>query len=664
MLKRMLSLYIATASLCNTAIVFSDNTTQEISSTQHICNNYLTSKFGIENTVTPITEDTSSENFIAKMKKQLDPETKSLSPREAQEIAFTIASHNFTHKQTIIDNSCIDKLEIVGGGENSQQHVFGKIFNDSINTAIGQAHTALTLCNPITDIATLHNRQSAINLLATNTDYSHKIDSILKKISTLEIKSLSPWVSKNLVKQEKLNESYFNKWMSKANTYTVPLEATARKYPLMLGGALNLFGLPGTIGFTIHKIAQQDNTGYWQTTKLITNSLIEGIKNPEIPTGLKIGIGAYIGVIEGLALFGAYTTYINLKAYAELHNHLQDLLIATGTHIKELRKLSSLISNNEELLQYLPALQPLANLNDTQKNSANVNKLLAMFDTRTFKGNASFWSVTGRVLAAYELMKQVKEELTPAFAAAGELDMYIALAKVYNSRADKNTRYSMVNFIQKSDTPIIDAQNFWNPFINPDVVVTNTLALETSCPNSILTGPNTGGKSTIIKAVMLNILMAQTFGIAPSENLTITPFMKLNCFMNISDDIATGASLFKSEVMRAKKLLDLVQSLKAQEFGFVIIDEIFTGTSPQEGEAAALRFAKHMGSYSNNISIIATHYPKMVDLEEETNGLYRNHHIEILRNEDGSLNRTFKLKNGPTFFNVAFDILEEEGLFV
>ena len=158
--------------------------------------------------------------------------------------------------------------------------------------------------------------------------------------------------------------------------------------------------------------------------------------------------------------------------------------------------------------------------------------------------------------------------------------------------------------------------------------------------------------------------MAQTFGIAPSENLTITPFAKLSCFMNIADDIATGTSLFKSEVKRAKKLLELVQNLKSNEFSFVIIDEVFTGTSPQEGEAAALRFAKHMGTYTNNISIIATHYPKMVDLETETNGVFHNHHVEILRNEDGSLNRTFKLKNGPTFFNVAFDILEEEGLFV
>jgi hypothetical protein len=79
---------------------------------------------------------------------------------------------------------------------------------------------------------------------------------------------------------------------------------------------------------------------------------------------------------------------------------------------------------------------------------------------------------------------------------------------------------------------------------------------------------------------------------------------------------------------------------------------------------AALRFAQKLGSYSNNVGIIATHYPKMTELEKGTNGMFRNHHVEILRNDDGSLNRTFKLKNGPSFFNVAFDILEEEGLFV
>jgi DNA mismatch repair protein MutS len=664
MLKRLLSISFAFANLCNVHPMLSNNAIQEIPSTQHICNSYLMSKFGIESIEAPITQDTDSDNFIAEMKKQLDPELKSLSPRETQEIAFNIVSHNFAQKNIVIDNSYIDKLEIIGGGENSQQHIFGKIFNNSINTTIGQAYAAFTLCHPITDIATLHNRQNVIKLLATNKTYSHKIDSILKKISDLEVKSLSTWTSKKLVKQEKLNESYFGKWMSKANTYTLPLETFAKKYPLMFSGALNILVNPAIIAYTIHKTAQYSNNGYWQTTKMLTNSILEVIKNPQISGAFKIGAGAYFSIIEGLALFGAYTTYINLKAYAELHNHLQDILIGTATHIKELKQLSSLISKNKELLHYLPSLQPLADFNDASRHSAELNKIINMLDTNTFQKEASFWSVTGRVLAAYELIKQVKDELAPVFIAAGELDMYVALAKLYSAHENKNAHYCMVNFVENSAAPIIDAYNFWNPFINPDVVITNNITFDSSCPNSILTGPNTGGKSTVIKAIMLNVLMAQTFGIAPSENLTITPFTKLSCFMNIADDIATGASLFKSEVMRAKKLLELVQNLKSNEFSFVIIDEIFTGTSPQEGEAAALRFAKHMGTYANNISIIATHYPKMTDLETETNGTFHNHYVEILRNEDGSLNRTFKLKNGPTFFNVAFDILEEEGLFV
>src|SRR5205085_7460886 len=184
---------------------------------------------------------------------------------------------------------------------------------------------------------------------------------------------------------------------------------------------------------------------------------------------------------------------------------------------------------------------------------------LGMLDTKTFAGKPSFLSIIGRVLAAYELMKQVKDELAPVYAAAGELDMYVALAKLYNSHEDKQARYCMVNFVENSATPIIDAHNFWNPFINPDTVVTNDATFNASCPNSILTGPNTGGKSTVIKGIMFNVLMAQIFGIAPSESLTITPFTKLNCFMNISDDIGIGASLFKSEVTRAKKLLEIVQ---------------------------------------------------------------------------------------------------------
>jgi hypothetical protein len=667
MFKRTLALLIACVTLLSPIFVIANEAAKEIALTQHISEKYLTSMFGAIKT-NPTTTEKSKEplGFFDELKKQFNPEIETLPLREAQQIAFDITSLNALFESTIVDSSFIDKLEIVGGGENTKEHLFAKIFDTHINTMMGKARTILTLCHPSTDIDLLHNRQKAITHLSNN--YG-AFDSILATIAQFEQKSLILWSTKPLVKPQLLAASYFNKIVNAggfANTNTLALEVFGNKYPQLLIAATSLFGPYVGSAYAIKAINKKNleqgiSQTYWQTTKFCAGKIYNGfIKNPDISLNYKL----FSPIVPLYCALVGYITVTALTSATDMHNHLQDILIATTSHINELKKLSSLLNKNKELLTYLPTLQPLANLNNPAKHSAQLNKLLGMLDTNTFKGEASFFSITGRVLAAYELMKQVKDEFAPVFAAAGELDMYVALAKLYNDHENKNARYCMVDFVENSQTPIIKAHNFWNPFINADTVVINDVSFDASCPNSILTGANTGGKSTVIKAIMLNVLMAQTFGIAPSRSLTMTPFAKLNCFMNISDDIATGASLFKSEVIRAKKLLDMVQGLQPNELSFVIIDEVFTGTSPKEGEEAALQFTKKLGAYKNNISIIATHYPKMTDLETETNGNYRNLHVEILRNEDGSLNRTFKLKHGPTFENVAFDILQEEGLFV
>lgn len=642
--------------LINSSYTLTDETTQTVSTTDYISSQYLNATFGEEKVTPPAPVDDTNLTFMEKLNKALDPKKETLSPREIQKVGFDIAASNQKFESTIIDNSCIDKLKLVGGGENSQQHLLGKIFND-VKTATGKAHAAFTFCHPTTDVTTLRNRQQAVALLTQTNNSS--IETALTKIGTAQEKSLMFWSTKDIVKTEFLKPMYFGQQfdfqnvLKSLNTNTIALEST-NKLVQVIQLAFATAYIPGMASLQFYAIAKENN--------LSCAELYQAIK-PQIaaiPTIYKAGI---IIPIALQAMMG-YAIFRGLQTTGEISNHLQDILISTKSHVNALTALSSQVKNNPELLQLLPSLQPLADFNNPAKRSDKLNKLISMLNTNTFTGKPSFWSVTGRILAAYELMKQTKDELAPVFAAAGELDMYVTLAKLYKSREGKQARYCMVNFVENSTTPIIDAHNFWNPFINADTVVTNDATFDTSCPNSILTGPNTGGKSTVIGGIMLNVLMAQTFGIAPSESLTITPFAKLNCFMNISDDIATGASLFKSEVMRAKKLLEMVQALDKNEFSFVIIDEVFTGTSPKEGEMAALRFAEHLGTYVNNVSIIATHYPKMVELQAKNNGRFYNHHVEILRNEDNSLNRTFKFKNGPSFFNVAFDILEEEGLFV
>jgi len=219
---------LSVASLFSCGYTFTDEVVQEISLTNHISSKYLNATFGEEKTITlPAANET--ETLMGKFNKALDPKKELLTPREVQKIAFDIVSTNKFFKSTIIDNSCIDKLEIIGGGENSQQLLFGNIFS-KINTATGKAHAAFTFCHPTTDITTLRNRQKAITLLSTTN--IAKIDSALAEIKGYEEKSFMFWNSKSPVNADLLKPLYFGQQfdyqniLKSFNTNTIALETT------------------------------------------------------------------------------------------------------------------------------------------------------------------------------------------------------------------------------------------------------------------------------------------------------------------------------------------------------------------------------------------------------------------------------------------------------
>ena len=152
----------------------------------------------------------------------------------------------------------------------------------------------------------------------------------------------------------------------------------------------------------------------------------------------------------------------------------------------------------------------------------------------------------------------------------------------------------------------------------------------------IVTGPNAGGKSTTLKGIAISLILAQTFGIVPADEAVITPFTKIASYLNITDDIVAGRSLFKAEVMRAHNLIETVEKLESKQFSFVILDEIFNGTSPHEGAAAAYWNGKHLGSFDRSIAIVATHFPLLTDLEKITPS-FTNYRVRVNKKRDGRL---------------------------
>ncbi len=368
------------------------------------------------------------------------------------------------------------------------------------------------------------------------------------------------------------------------------------------------------------------------------------------------------GFLYALEAGTIYYAYSREKSYNELTNYVHAQMMAVATVVRAMETISSEIKHNDVLKKGLDHQKQLSALFDAKSAlvSEKMGRLVALLLSDTFTGKPSYFCFKGRVLAAYALMREIKNDLAPALLALGEVDTYLSCATLYQDYEDKPNSFCFVTYLDQ-DTPYVKCNDMWNPFIPSKKAVANSIELGGSKPlNVILTGPNAGGKSTFAKGLTLNVLLAQTIGIVPGQELVMTPFEKINTYMNITDDTAGGNSLFKSEVLRAQSLLKTIADLDKKKFSFSIMDEMFSGTSPREGEAAGYAVAKNLGANTNSIAVIATHFPKLKELEKTT-GNFKNYQVRVAYAADGSFTYPFKLEEGAADQNVAIAILQQQG---
>lgn len=650
-----------------------------------------------------------------KQHKKLELQDERLSHRKKREVAFSMLVQEGLNvsQNNVIGQNFIRKLDLLVGAPGSEgNNLMGAI--DHTTTVFGQAALARMLVDPTADIQILKQRQAIVQELLNNPALRSELEALVMRMHGVEDFLLGYWANCNPINDELFKDLYWGNWASRLNNSTVGLEVGTR-----LRNAKNLLQMtwypliqilkPAASGYYNELQKTQDqNLSIAYHLKQGLNHCVQGTKNDINPfpklfkNGLNFSgeflasdltLGDNLILIEHMLLqknkditpnmmlaikvvfglnhyysIGSYFNSVYLGITDEIEktklvNYLQQKLIGVADYIDCMRQLVVVMNNNPVLSGNMQLIDQLdAALNHNEHNG--VKSLLNMLNHNTFKGNPSFFSLTGRVLAAHTMMKDNKDGLIKALEAAGEIDAYLAIAKLFERHQNTPARYSFVEFIE-NDAPYVQAVNFWNPFISAEKVVVNNLTLgATAQPNNmILTGPNTGGKSTVLKAFILNMLLAQTIGIAPVDKLVMTPFSAIACHINITDDIAGGKSLFAAEVERAKEALSSIRSLKPHEFSILILDEVFNSTSPKEGEEAAIRFVQQLAGYQNSMCIIATHFARLTELEESNSNLFKNYQVQVIKREDGSLYRPYKLETGKTFLSVAFDILKEEGVF-
>jgi DNA mismatch repair ATPase MutS len=200
---------------------------------------------------------------------------------------------------------------------------------------------------------------------------------------------------------------------------------------------------------------------------------------------------------------------------------------------------------------------------------------------------------------------------------------------------------------------MLDIQAGRHPLIAPERVVANDVKLGRTLHVWIITGSNMAGKSTLIRMVGVNVLLAQVGAVAIAEGMTWSP-VRLLTDLQARDDLSQDASYFLAEVRQLRRMV-LPPDGEAPVLG--LIDEPLRGTNSHEQVAAALAVVRHLLD-SRHLFLIATHDRKLTGLADGSSAA--NRHFREDLNADGLI-FDFRLHPGPATTRNALRILELEG---
>lgn len=169
----------------------------------------------------------------------------------------------------------------------------------------------------------------------------------------------------------------------------------------------------------------------------------------------------------------------------------------------------------------------------------------------------------------------------------------------------------------------------------------------------LITGSNASGKSTFLRTVALNILLAQSINTCPAKKYS-APQSVLFSSMSLKDDIKTGDSYYMVEIKSIKRILDATQNSCVHVICFV--DEVLRGTNTVERIAASTEILKSL-SGENVTCFAATHDIELTMLLEK---YYENYHFEE-EISDGDVYFPYKLISGRAVSANAIKLLDIMG---
>ena len=195
-----------------------------------------------------------------------------------------------------------------------------------------------------------------------------------------------------------------------------------------------------------------------------------------------------------------------------------------------------------------------------------------------------------------------------------------------------------------------------HPLLPADTRVGNDLRLGGRGEVHIITGSNMSGKSTLMRTVGVNLVLAYA-GAPVCARTFRCAALELHTSMRLKDDLEKRISSFYAELLRIK---GIVEAAKAGRQVLFLVDEIFRGTNSKDRHAGAMAVLRQLHALGA-AGLVSTHDLELARLEAMEPSSFRNFHFQE-RYEDGKIGFDYRMAPGVSTTTNAMHLLRMVGL--
>jgi len=245
--------------------------------------------------------------------------------------------------------------------------------------------------------------------------------------------------------------------------------------------------------------------------------------------------------------------------------------------------------------------------------------------------------------------------------ALGQLEALASLAALSHAHPD----WTFPQIAEDGESPLIEAKNLGHPLLSPTKCIENDVTIGPPGTFLFVTGSNMSGKSTLLRSIGVNAVLAQAGGPVYATRMRL-PLVSVYTSMRVSDSLDLGISQYMAQLSRLKMIVEGARSsfeANGLPQALFLLDEILQGTNSAERLVAVRRIVRRLLEYSA-IGAVTSHELTVPDVPELNSAANVVHFRETAEQtpQGVTLSFDYRMRPGLSTSTNALKLMEMVGL--